>query len=93
MNKTEAKAILEEELLKYRRYSYAELRSMVGETPCVERTSASGQTYQIEVQVFIDQEAKQTLLVLAAIDDGGWSAFSPLCDDFIIAPDGSFVGE
>jgi hypothetical protein len=31
--------------------------------------------------------------VLASIDDGGWSAFIPLTDDFIIAPDGSFVGE
>jgi hypothetical protein len=31
--------------------------------------------------------------VLGAIDDGGLRAFVPLCDDFIMAPDGSFVGE
>ena len=29
----------------------------------------------------------------SAIDDGGLRAFAPLSDDFIMAPDGSFVGE
>jgi hypothetical protein len=28
-----------------------------------------------------------------SIDDGGWRAFLPWTDSFIIAPDGSFVGE
>jgi hypothetical protein len=31
--------------------------------------------------------------VLAAIDDGGWHALVPLMASFIVAPDGSFVGE
>jgi hypothetical protein len=31
--------------------------------------------------------------VIVAIDDGRWRAFSPLSVDFIMAPDGSFVGE
>jgi hypothetical protein len=30
--------------------------------------------------------------VVVAVDDGGLSAFKPMCDDFIVAPDGSFVG-
>jgi hypothetical protein len=30
---------------------------------------------------------------MGAIDDGGWRSFAPLADDFIVAPDGSFVGE
>jgi hypothetical protein len=33
------------------------------------------------------------LRVLGSIDDGGWRALSPLCDDFVLAPDGRFVGE
>jgi hypothetical protein len=28
-----------------------------------------------------------------AVDDGGWRAFVPVTDDFMIAPDGSFVDE
>jgi hypothetical protein len=31
--------------------------------------------------------------ILGSIDDGGWRALRPLCDDFILAPDGRFVGE
>jgi len=31
--------------------------------------------------------------VLVAVDDGGMYAFKPLTDSFILAPDGSFVGE
>jgi len=31
--------------------------------------------------------------VIVALDDGGWSAISPMSDDFIMAPDGGFVSE
>jgi hypothetical protein len=31
--------------------------------------------------------------VFALIDDGGWRSFKPMGEDFIVAPDGSFVGE
>jgi hypothetical protein len=31
--------------------------------------------------------------MVGAIDDYGWRAFVPLTDDFIMAPNGSFVGE
>jgi hypothetical protein len=30
---------------------------------------------------------------MGAIDDGGWRAFIPLSADFIMAPEGRFVGE
>ena len=33
------------------------------------------------------------LRVLGSIDDGGIRAFFPLTDSFIMAPDGSFIGE
>lgn len=69
------------ELLRYR------------EPVCVEVTGPSGVVYQVEVEAFWDDRKRRDLRVLASIDDGGWRAFSPLCDDFIIATDGSFVGE
>jgi len=32
--------------------------------------------------------------VFISIDDGGWQRIiCPITDDFIIAPDGSFIGE
>ncbi len=30
---------------------------------------------------------------MGGIDDGGLHAFAPLVDSFIMAPDGSFIGE
>jgi hypothetical protein len=89
----EAKAILDQELSRYRRRSYSELLSLLDRIETFERVSPSGVTYQIEMQVFFDDESQRTLRVMGAIDDGGWRALKPMCGDFIMAPDGSFVGE
>lgn len=93
MNEMEAKSILRQELCRYRTRSYQELFSLIDRSGTSERVSPSGVTYQIEMQVFFDDEARRTLRVMGAIDDGGWRALSPLSDDFIVAPDGSFWGE
>ncbi len=53
----------------------------------------SGVQYQVEVQAFWDGRQPGNLRVIIAIDDGGLRAFSPLSTDFIVASDGSFVGE
>jgi hypothetical protein len=55
---------------------------------------ASGTEYGIEVQGFWDSRRRNgNLRVMVSIDDGGLRAFAPLTTDFIMAPDGSFVGE
>jgi hypothetical protein len=53
----------------------------------------SGTRYQAEIEVVWDDKRDGNLRVFAAIDDGGWRAFAPLTNSFIVAPDGSFVGE
>jgi hypothetical protein len=93
MNKSEANSLLSQELSRYRELPYAELFSLIDHIETLERTAPSGVIYQIEMQVFVDDESRQTLRVMGSIDDGGWRAFSPLSDSFILSPDGSFVGE
>ena len=93
MNKDEAKTILERELSRYRGLAYSELLFLAGGSETFARPAPSGVTYQVEMQVFFDDEAGRNLRVAGAIDDGGRRAFVPLCDDFIMAPDGTFVGE
>ena len=93
MDKAEAKSLLSQELSRYRELPYAELFSLIDHSETVERTAPSGVHYQIEMQVFVDDVSLQTLRVMGFIDDGGWRAFSPLSDSFILSPDGSFVGE
>ena len=94
MDKAEAKLTLERELARYRERSYEELLSLIDRPETFERSAPSGTNYQIEMQVFFDDpKVKSNLRVLGAVDDGGWRAFAPLSDDFIMSPDGSFVGE
>jgi hypothetical protein len=45
------------------------------------------------VQAFWDDRKNDNLRVMVKIEDGGWRALTPMCCDFIVAPDGSFVGE
>lgn len=54
---------------------------------------ASGVEYQVEIDAYWDSGEPGDLRVIVAIDDGGWRAFSPLVEDFIIARDGSLVGD
>jgi hypothetical protein len=94
VNEAEARAILEEELGKLRRLSYDKLVSRFADRQeTFEVTGETGESYQVELQALWDDCRKRTLLVIGSIDDGGWRAFRPLSNDFIIAPDGSFVGK
>ena len=93
MDKDEAGEILARTLSDLRTRSYDDLRSMMETVRTETVESPSGAVYQIEIQVFWDDKPEQDLRVMGSIDDGGLSALRPLSDDFIIAPDGSLVGE
>jgi hypothetical protein len=94
MDKKEAKQIIRAELEAFRAKPYSELAQMIDAQPSkVERTGTSGKWYQIEIQVFWDDKPDGNIRVLGSIDDGGWTALSPLCDDFIKSPSNEFVGE
>jgi hypothetical protein len=92
MDTAEARQLLAAKLAELRQLSYGELLRY-REPVCAEVIGPSGRVYQMEVEAFCDDRKPRDLRVLASMDDGGWRAFSPLCDDFIIATDGSFVGE
>jgi hypothetical protein len=93
LDKAEAEIVLREHLERFRKLSYSELLRMIDGEEIIESVAPSGLLYQIEIQIFWDEKAKGTIRVAGAIDDGGVSAFRPLCEDFIIRPDGSFAGE
>jgi hypothetical protein len=93
MDKAEAREILGRHLSGYRKRSHAELVRLLGEVDVAEIAGPSGAKYQIEVEVFWDDKTQRNLRVMASIDDGGWRSLAPLCESFILAPDGSFIGE
>ena len=93
MNNEEAVTILQAHLSSYRQRTYSELVALMGQPQVAEVQGSSGTKYQLEVEVFWDSAAGGDIRVLGSVDDGGWRAFKPLCEDFILAPNGAFVGE
>ena len=93
MDSAEARAILLAESAKYRAKTYGDLTALLGRQDTYEVGGPSGVVYQLEIQAFWDDKPNDVLRVRAAIDDGGIRAFMPIIEDFLIAPDGHFVGE
>jgi hypothetical protein len=93
MNKVEALGVLQAQLRPWRERPWTQLREVVSQSHRFKVTGESGTWYQGEVQVLWDDKPDGAIRVIASIDDGGWRAFVPLTADFILAPDGSFVGE
>jgi hypothetical protein len=94
MDRQEAQAVAAECAAGLRTRSYAELvEALVGRQEVREIVAASGVTYQVEAHSLWDDRKRGHLRVMVAVDDGGWRAFLPLSESFIVAPDGSFVGE
>jgi hypothetical protein len=92
VDKREARDLLNQTVERLRAQTYGELLRY-REPETFEVVGGSGTGYQLEIEAIWDDKRKRTLRVMAAIDDGGWRAYFPLSDDFIVAPDGSFVGE
>lgn len=87
-----AQAILKRAVADLRKLTWEELVKRIGQ-PTTEEIPTENGDYQIEVQCFWDATPRKDVRVLVAIDGGSISPLSPQCDDFITAPDNSFVGE
>jgi len=93
MKDAEPRTLLAGRLARYRELSYDDLSKRIGSVEVEEAAGPSGVAYQLEFEVFWDDKRGGDVRVFGGIDGGAISAFSPLTDSFIKAPDGSFVGE
>ena len=93
MDNEEALAVLAAELQRYRQRSYAELVATLDTPTTSALRGPSGTRYQVQIQVVWDGAKGENIRVLGAVDDGGWRAFIPLADSFIMSPTGTFIGE
>ncbi len=91
MDKVEAKQVLASELARYRSRSYHDLVALIGHPQVCERRGASGAEYQIELQAVWDNRLAENVRVIASVDDGGWNAFFPLTESFLMSPAGTFI--
>jgi hypothetical protein len=84
------RALLRTALAEYLARTYPELVREIGHVHVRSVHGTDGREYQIEVEVMWDDQPGGAVRVLAAIDDGSFRAFLPLCDDFLMSPDGRF---
>lgn len=92
MDVHEARQVASARLAGLRRLSYEDLRASPA-SERVEQQGPSGATYQVVTQTRWDDEDAGHLRVVVLVDDGGRRVLYPVSVDFIIAPDGTFVGE
>jgi len=93
MDKNEAKAIAESELESYRAMPYEQIAAKIGYPESFERPGSDGESYRVEFDCFYDDSYDRNIRVSCNVSYSGWTDFFPVSNDFIIAPDGSFVGE
>ena len=93
MNDEEALALLRQRLQTFRERSYADLVTLLGKPQVAEVVGLSGARYQLEVEVHWDSRPGGTVRVLGAIDNRDVRALMPLAEDFLMAPNGAFLGE
>jgi hypothetical protein len=94
MNKDEARMVALARIAELRQQDWRELRDRYLQRPeTVEVRGPSGTAYQVETEALWDGAGEGDLRVIVTVDDGGWRALMPLGESFILARDGSFVGE
>ena len=78
----------------HRSFGYAFwLPFLTGDVIVLDVAAPDGTKCCVEINAMWDDKPNSDIRVIASIDDGGWRAFVPVSDSFIIAPDGTFVGE
>jgi hypothetical protein len=94
VDETEARRVAAGRLNELRGASYQQLvAEWLGEPRSEYATGPSGLPYQLEIEAVWDDRRKRNLRVWVLVDDGGASETRPLSEDFIMAPDGTFIGE
>jgi hypothetical protein len=84
MDRQEARALLMNEVNRFRAMAPAELRALMGEAQVKEIKGASGADYTIETHVVWDDKQHTTLRVMSSIDDGGLSAWLPMTENLLV---------
>jgi hypothetical protein len=93
MDKAEARRIADKDLVFYRALGYEQIAAKIGSQENFDRVSESGEPYQIEFDFFYDDSESKNIRVCGIVSYSGWTDFFPVSSDFIIAPEGYFVGE
>ena len=91
MEEVEARTVLNRRVTQLRQQPYEQLRdAWLAHWDSEDYTGPSGVWYQVEIGALWDNKKAGHLRVVVSVDGEGRRG---LTDSFIIAPDGSFIGE
>ena len=94
MNHDEYTEVLAPIVSDYRKQPYSFwIPILSGEPIVLDVQAKDGSRCCVEINAYWDDAPDADIRVILSIDDGGYRAFVPLTDSFIIAPGGKFVGE
>ena len=94
MNQREAKEILDSIVAGYHKKTYAELAQLIdGDIGVFHVYGESGTKYEIEIDVFWDEENEKNIRFDAILDTGIFSSLFPMRETFIKSPDNEFIEE
>jgi hypothetical protein len=86
VNEQAALECLATESAELKALTYDRLTALVDEPRSKWVTGPDGRKYQLEIQVFWEFKGSKNLRVMLSADDGGWRAFLPVTDSFIVSP-------
>jgi len=84
---------INQEISSLRTQAYADLVARIGKAAHNEFLAHDGNSYLMETEIFWDSKKGGNIRVTVCVDGGGVSAVFPVSDAFIMAPDGTIVGE
>jgi len=93
MDKVIAQKLREKELEILKARSYQSLCELIGKPLSRIAVGPDGKDYNVEIQVFWDEKPSGNVRVIVNVDDGGWRAFFPKSDSFIMSPNSEIVGD
>lgn len=96
MDQKVAALILDAFAQQLRTLSYNDLCALRKNPQCKEVSGPDDKPYQVEWEAHWDDPRQDTgtLLVIVSIDDGAFrTSLRPMTASFLMAPDGTFVGE
>jgi hypothetical protein len=94
LHEQEAAAWVTTEIERLRSLGYADLLALEGQRKHRPMETNDGQSFGLETRIFWDDRERQNIRVMVDVwDPAKRLSRSIVRDDFIRAPDGSFVGE
>lgn len=89
MNREIAARLAAERMAEWRRRDYEAWRRMLDDKELRQVVAEDGKGSSVASYALDDGDERIRMVV--AVDDGGWSAVSPLCRDEIMRPDGPLL--